>query len=558
MTASNLTARVTVSTVAVEACVEDSRPGTVETFRALSEPQRLQLAHDAWHVGLRALMNAYRQAEEVRLQDIGKTLVSAIDAQLTHHAQAQEKELARALSRYFDPESGELGTRLKHFIGDEGALTHLLQKHLGPRNSVLVETLTQQLGEQSPLFRLLNPADSQSLIALFGERLRQILQQEHGAFEKALDPLQENGAVGRFIARLRDELKRAEDDQAKQLKVALAALDTTQENSLLNQLRKETQLARAELLKAINPAAEGSPLAIIQTSLTQLLSAHAKSQTELLDQARKQEAEFQRDVRDSIQRLEARRGEEQRNSRGGQIFEDAVAEFSQRQLGNHGYLVEPTGCVVGLRPNSKVGDVVIQFPSDHAFAGSRVVIEAKRDQSYNVSRALEEVAIARENRGAQVGVFVMARSHAGPGFRTFGRYGHDVIVVWDDADPATDPYLEAALILAMALATRSKTAATEGDLQALQEVEQRLVVELNRLDTIRKSAESIRKHAEKIEEQVGTGQKKLKKILDDAKQTLKALNVELRDEAAEHGSPIVLDSNPWVENDVDLPAEGEE
>jgi hypothetical protein len=83
-------------------------------------------------------------------------------------------------------------------------------------------------------------------------------------------------------------------------------------------------------------------------------------------------------------------------------------------------------------------------------------------------------------------------------------------------------------------------------------------VELNRLDTIRKSAEAIRKHAEKIEEQVGTGQKKLKKILDDAKQTLKALNVELRDEAAERESPIVLDSNPWVENDVDLPAEGEE
>lgn len=554
MTASNLTTRVTVSTVAVEACVEDSRPDTIEAFHALSEPQRLQLAHDAWHVGLRALMNAYRQAEEVRLQDIGKTLVGEIDAQLTHHSQAQEKELSRALSRYFDPESGELGTRLKHFIGDEGALAHLLQKHLGPRNSVLVETLTQQLGEQSPLFRLLNPADSQSLIVLFGERLRQVLQQEHGAFEKALDPLQENGAVGRFIARLRDELKRAEDDQAKQLKVALAALDTTQENSLLNQLRKETQQARAELLKAINPAAEGSPLAIIQTSLTQLLSAHAKSQKELLEQARKQEAEFQRDVRDSIQRLETRRGEEQRSSRGGCLFEDAVAEFAQRQLGNHGYLVEPTGSFVGMRPNSKVGDVVVQFPSDHAFAGSRVVIEAKRDQSYNVSRALEEVAIARENRGAQVGIFVMARSHAGPGFRTFGRYGHDVVVVWDDADPATDPYLEAALILGMALATRSKTAATEGDLQALQQIEQRLVVELNRLDTIRKSAEAIRKHAEKIEEQVGTGQKKLKKILDDAKQTLKALNVELNDEAAERESPIVLDSNALVENDVALPA----
>lgn len=239
-------------------------------------------------------------------------------------------------------------------------------------------------------------------------------------------------------------------------------------------------------------------------------------------------------------------------------FDWARACLAQHCFGNHGYVIEPTGNAVGLRPNCKVGDVVVHFPPDHPFAGSRVVIEAKRDQSYNVSRALDELATARKNRNAEVGIFVMARSHAGPGFRSFGRYGQDVIVVWDDENPASDPYLEAALILGMALATRHQTNASEGDLQALQHIEQRLVQELNRLDKIRKAAEAIRRQAESIEREVGIGQKKLGKILDDAKQTLTALHVELRDEEAERACPIAIDASGLAENDVALEAEAEE
>lgn len=548
MNHSALSTQVNASAHQVEVTIVDPRPDTTQTFAVLSAPQQAQLAHDAWHVGLRALMNAYRQAEEARLSDIGKALTEDLDEQLRQHAEAQQKAMTTALGRYFDPEGGELGARLRQFTGDQGALVHLLQQHLGPRNSVLVETLTQYVGEQSPLFRRLSPTDSEGLVCLLGERLRRVLQEEHTEFQKALNPLHEDGAVGMFIARLRDELKRAEDDQAQQLRVALAALDTTNEDSLLNQLRRETQRARADLLEAINPARAGSPLAVINTSLCELLSEHAKSAKEQVEEARKQNAEFQRDIRDAVQRIDTRRREEQRSAAGGGVFEDAVADFTQRQLGGHGYVVEPTGNVVGLRPSCKVGDVVIQFPSDHAFAGNRVVIEAKRDRSYTLGRALDEIATARKNRDASAGIFVLARSHAGAGFPTFSRYGHDIVVVWDDADPSTDPYFQGALMVGLALATRTKTLAEPGDLQALQNVEQRLVQELKRLDTIRSAAEKIRKQAEAIEKEVATGEKKLGKIIADAKQTLTALNVELRDEEVERVSPIEVNAS-LPEND---------
>ena len=495
-------------------------------------------------------MNAYRQAEEARLQDIGKSLSDDLDEQLRQHAEVQEKAIAAALGRYFDPESGELGTRLRQFMGDEGTLAHLLQRHLGPRNSVLVETLTKHVGEESALFRRLSPTDSDGLVSILGERLKAVLQQEHGEFQKALDPLQEDGAVGRFIAKLREELRRAEDDQAQQLKIALAALDTTKEDSLLNQLRRETQQAREHLLEAINPAREGSPLAIIKASLTELLAAHAKSTKEQLEEARKQTAEFQRDVRDAVLRLETRRREEQRCARGGGVFEDAVAQFVQNELGRSGYIVESTGNVVGLRPNCKVGDVVIQFPPDHAFAGYKAVIEAKRDKSYTLGKALGEIATARKNRDAGSGIFVMARSHAPAGFPTFNRYGQDIIIVWDDENPGMDPHLQGALMVALGLATRSKTTADEGDLQALQDIEQRIVSELNRLDKIRSAATTIRKQAENIEKELNTGESKLSKILNDAKKTLTALNVELRDDEIERACPIEVVGGHVAENDV--------
>src|SRR5271156_5278462 len=60
----------------------------------------------------------------------------------------------------------------------------------------------------------------------------------------ALDPLSEDGAVARFLKSLRDELKGADEDRAKQLASALNALDANDQHSLINRLVRETNTAR--------------------------------------------------------------------------------------------------------------------------------------------------------------------------------------------------------------------------------------------------------------------------------------------------------------------------
>ena len=163
-----------------------------------------------------------------------------------------------------------------------------------------------------------------------------------------------------------------------------------------------------------------------------------------------------------------------------------------------------------------------------------------------MKKALEELDTARANRNAGAGVFVMARSHAPDGFPTFARFGSNVLVVWDETDAATDPYLHAAILLGLGLATRSRTVADQGDLEALRDVEGRIEDELRRLEKMEKHNEGIRKNSDGIADEIRKAQRQLDLLLRKAKSALTALNVELRDESVERSNPIILPSESYT------------
>ena len=539
MTDSRLVSKVVRTSTSVDVTLSDARAESIAMFNTLSEDQSCQLAESGWNIGLRSMITAHRLAEEARLTDIGKTLLDDIGRELRAHTEQQEQRIQDALSRYLDPESGQLNERLRQLVGEGGTLQHLLERHIGPHNSVLVDTLIKHVGEQSPLFKKLSPTDSEGLLALMGERLQAVLTQQQNEFRKALDPLNEGGALGQFIVRLRGDLKQAEDDQGKQLRIALAALDTTREDSLLNRLKNDMDRARNELVCAINPKLEGSPLAVIHDELSERLREFVKTHHEQMEALQKMSVEHEQRVRAAIERIELTRLEQRRNPRGGDVFEDAVIGFIQLALGP-GYMVENTGKQTGVLERRKCGDAVIHFLPEHPFHGCRVVVEAKREQGYTVSKALAELAEARKNRDACVGIFVLAKSHAGAGFPTFSRIGQDIVMTWDDENPSTDPYLEAALMAGLSIVVRTRSSAETGDIQALRNLEQRALAEIERLETIEKAAEKIRRQLDIIETEAKRARTGVRKMVEDCRKTLAALNVELTHDEAER-TPITVD-----------------
>jgi hypothetical protein len=147
----------------------------------------------------------------------------------------------------------------------------------------------------------------------------------------------------------------------------------------------------------------------------------------------------------------------------------------------------------------------------------------------------------------------MARSHASDLFPRFARYGNNVLVVWDEQDASSDSYLHAAIMVGMALVARSRTAGDAGEIAALRDVDARIEAELARVEKMEKHAEAIRKNTDGISDELRKAQKALDLLLRKAQSTLKALNIELHDEAAERGSPIALSNGSLQAAAVALP-----
>lgn len=542
----------------LHAQLRDSRGEVIERFGELSENQRLQLARDAWSIGVRALFQAHSQAQEAKLGDVGRTLLDDLDRQLKAQLEQQQHALTTSLARFFDPADGHVSQRLDEFVKDGGSLARLLQRHLGGDHSVLAKTLAEAVGKESALFKYLSPTESEGLVQVLEARVREALGESHRAMSKAMDPLDKDGAVGRFLLSLRKELESADQDRQKQLSSALAALDQNDEGSLLSRLLRETRAAHDQLRRAVDPQLPDSPLALVKQTLGEMLEQRLGRHDERLAELQKAQHEFQRDLRDAVQRIETRRDERATSTRGGGDFEEAVVEFVTAAVPAGPCVVEGTGNQVGLKPHCRKGDLVVRFTDETAFAGSAMVIEAKRDSSYNAGRALAELAEAMVNRNAATGLFVMSKSHAPPGFPAFARYGTKLLVTWDPTNTVSAGMLHGAIVAGLALAQRKKSDVDPGDLKALQDVELRILGEVERLAKMGKSADKIRREAESVMEEVKKGSVALTRVVEKAKATLRALNLEVSEEAEEEASPIVVgahvqvDSEPLVGEHPDL------
>lgn len=539
-TQSTLAVAITVDSAAVEATITDSRPEIVTTLVPLTDAQRRGFVTDAWTIGLRAILNAHRAADEARLADVGNSMLKDVDRELQGYVTRQRDVLVEILKRYFDPKDGQVAVRIEGFLKDGGELTRAMEKYLAPEHGALAKTLAHELGENSPLLKRLSPTDHEGIVHVLETRLTLALEHSQTNLAKALDPLQEDGAVARFLAMLRHDLEQADNDRTKQVAAVVKALDANDEASLLSRLMRETQSARLAFVKAMNPDEPGSPLAVLKSSLQTLLEKHAKSQAEVMAGLEERQQKLDQYIRESVARIEERKRGDSSSVRGGATFENAVLRFMQNVVQGAPLVDESVGDVVGALSGRKVGDHVLRFTTESLYFGSALVVEAKHDASYSVTKALAELEVARPNRNAQVGLFVMARSHAPVGFPAMARYGSDILVTWDADDESTDPYLHAAVILGLALASRQQRPADPGNVEALADIEHRINQELRRHEKMKKLADGIRKDAKELGEELRKGDDKLNVLLRKAKDTLKALNVELAETDAERGQPLLL------------------
>jgi hypothetical protein len=445
----------------------------------------------ALRIGIEALNQAQGRLDADVVRNEGERVLGALAAELEAHKRSVQDQVTSSLREYFDPKSGRFNERLEQLLRSGGDLERVLDAQIGHSDSRLAKTLAAHFGEGSPLMHVLSPNDSEGLLAGISNAVNASLQDQRERILKEFSLDIEGSAIGRLVKELKEKHGELTNDLKGKVDEVVGEFSLDKEDSALSRLVGQVTAAQERISSEFSLDAEGSALARMKKELEALLERHNKANEE-----------FRGQVREALASIQARKEESQKSTRHGVEFEQAVCEFVDRNAAACGDLVEQVGASPGLIPRCKVGDAVLTIGPEREAAGARIVVEAKQKAGYDVKKALAEIEEGRRNRQAGVGVFVFSKRLAPASVSSLCRYGNDIVVVWDVEDAASDVHLEAALSVARALCVRQT--AEESNLDFDFDRMQKAIHEVDRhaqgLDEIKKSAQSIRSSADKIEE----------------------------------------------------------
>lgn len=503
-----------------------------------------EFALSALRIGVLAIRQAsgVLDANAVRVE--GERLIGAVRELLTTNTAAFLGNVSSTLKAYFDPADGHLPQRLDRLIKKDGELQVILGQHLDGDESVIARTLGKHIGKESPLLRLLSPEESQGVIAALNRAIGEALrtQREHilGQFslddkESALSRLvgEMTGANGRLREDLAQDVQKLQqefslDNEQGALSRLVGRVEKAQ-NSICEQFsldNKESALCRlVGLMETANSTInanltldnENSPLYRLRRELTEIIERLEKSSTE-----------FHQEVKVTLESFKARREEAARSTRHGGEFEEAVGSILHADAQKAGDICEATGNKTGVIGYCKIGDHVITLGAESAAPGARIAVEAKEDRSYDLAKALEEIEQARQNREAQVGLFVFSKNTAPSGLDPFARHGKHVVVVWDRDDSATDIFLRAGISVAKALLVRERMADEKSkDRVAMKTAIVAISADILVLAEISKWAKTVKRSGEKIGKKAQILSKRLSRNLSVLEKHLVSSNGEV-------------------------------
>jgi hypothetical protein len=517
------------------------RETVVELLKYEDESARDDYALSALKVGVLAIRQACGVVDAQSIQEECQKFIDVVGETLNSHSESMSTQVGTLLAKYFDPSNGEFNQRLDRLIRRDGELESLLGKHLNGDGSSLTNTLEKHIGPNSPLLQMLSPDQRKGILAALKESLDLVLG-EHGKSivgqfslddkESALSRLvgeitEKNGVLRQDLAvdleKIRKEFSLDNDEGAlsrlvgrveRANRTILDEFSADNELSALNRMAKLLDSTNKNIDASLSLDQEQSPLSRLRREILGVIEGMGKANSE-----------FQEQVRVSLESLKVRRAEAARSTTHGLDFQDVVGVFVQQQAQRLGDLFESTDDSAGAISRCKVGDFVVTLGQESAAPDARIVFEAKEDRSYTLKDALAELQKARENREAQVGVFVFSRETAPEGIEPLSRWGKDVVVVWDAEDPQTDFLFKAAISVARMITVQDRKVSEDvtADITEMQAAIDALCRDVGILDEIVKCASAAQNHCEKIVSKAGGLRKKIDANLAELQEHVQGL-----------------------------------
>lgn len=407
-------------------------------------PQRDEFLRLALRIGVLSLRMAAGSLDLDAIKRESANLVGSLRQLLEDRQQQLSSTLTQVLAEYLDPTKGKLEARLTSLTKPGGELDTLLRSQLDGDSSSLARTLTAHVGEQSKLFRILSPEDAGGLRA-----------QVQGVLAEALESQRKQLLAQFSLDEPNSALKRLADTIQLENRKLGSEFSLDKPDSALSRMTKaleDTQRSISQRLTLDDPQ---SPLSVLSQELEKRI-----------EEIRKRAEEFQSEVKQTLQSLDTRRKVEARSTLQGLDFEVALGRVLEPMVSAYGDLFEDCRATAGSISRNKTGDYVARLADDSGAPGAGIVWEAKSSGAYSLKASRDELAEARRNRQAQIGVFVWEVSRAADGLRPLQRFGNDLVVLWDPEDPTTDIRIEAAYSIGRALAVRAARNDAEREVSA--------------------------------------------------------------------------------------------
>ena len=335
-------------------------------------------------------------------------------------------------------------------------LSENLDEHFKPESGSVPRSIDSFFGDNGSLSRLLSEYFGQD-----SGKVSQILEKQLGPsslFAKSIDPNDKESVISRIEETVKLHLKEKVDE-------------IVNEFSLDND---ETALSR------------------LRSSISKEIKIIDENNNKLFVELREALGI------EKGKKLEAEKGTEK-----GREFElslyDRVAALG-RQLGDTTEMVRGQ---VGSIPRRKVGDYVICLGETCSAPGRKIVIEVKKEQGYKLRDAIDELKDAKENRDADVGIFIFAKGYEPPEVGDFHRIGNDFYISVDEEAIAKDQpilYFEGAykILRTIIVTTVRKEAEDELDLNKIRSEIDALIELVERFSDLSTKARTIKSSSENI------------------------------------------------------------
>ncbi|MBL7131899.1 MAG: hypothetical protein ISS45_10965 [Candidatus Omnitrophica bacterium] len=333
------------------------------------------------------------EREEKALEALKVGVIAILSASPTLDTKIVEEKFA-AIERKLETYTTEFNVNLKEE----------LKKYFEKDKGDVPSSLNSMLGERGSLSVLLS-----QYFNIENGKVNQLLKQEIGpasSFAKSIDPANKESVISRIEDKVKGELTKVNQEMTAQF-----SLD--KDDSGMSRVKKVFE--------------------------------------EKVKEMKSESTSFFSELRTHLGMKEVQSKESEKGTQKGRDFEsalyDSIALMGQQLQDS----TENVTGTVGQIQRSKVGDYIVTLGDTSAAPGKLIVIEVKKEQGYRLKDAIEELGVAKENRGADCGIFVYAKGYEPVEMGDFKIDGNDFFCTVDEellSDKNPLLFLEAAYKIA--------------------------------------------------------------------------------------------------------------